>query len=127
MNKLMQVKSSLLLLFLAFFLTSPIYAEEKDYLLSPLPDSWQLEQQYFQTLPCDDAWWNTFNDTVLTELIRMAIANNFNVASALKRIEMASKEIGIARSGYYPTISLTSLHPFLSLITLPNVNNTKNN
>lgn len=107
MNQLMQVKSSLLLLFLAFFLTSPIYAEEKDYLLSPLPESWQLEQQYFQTLPCDDAWWNTFNDPVLTELIRMAIANNFNVASALKRIEMASKEIGIARSGYYPTISLS--------------------
>ena len=82
-------------------------AEENNYLLSPVPESWQLEQQYFQTLPCDDSWWTTFNDPVLTELIRMAIANNYNVASALKRIEMASKEIGMARSNYYPTISLS--------------------
>lgn len=82
-------------------------AENKDYLLSPLPDSWQLEQQNFQTLPCDDAWWNTFNDTVLTRLIHKAIENNYNVAAALKRIDMASKEIGMARSSYYPTIGIS--------------------
>ncbi|MCH5226557.1 MAG: efflux transporter outer membrane subunit [Muribaculaceae bacterium] len=87
-------------------LSSVSKAEEKDYLLSPLPESWQLEQQYYQTLPCDDAWWNTFNDPVLNELIRRSVANNYNMASALKRIEMASKEIGIARAGYFPSISI---------------------
>ena len=84
----------------------PAVAEEKDYLQTPLPESWQLEQQYFQTLPCEDAWWDTFNDPVLNELIQMAVTNNYNVASALKRIEMAKKEIGIARSSYYPQISI---------------------
>lgn len=84
-----------------------IFAKEKDYLEAPLPESWQLEQQNFQTLPCDDAWWTTFNDTILTELIRKAVENNYNVASALKRIEMASKEIGMAKSNYYPNISLS--------------------
>ena len=82
-------------------------AKENDYLLHPMPETWQLEQQNFQTLPSDDAWWNTFNDPVLTELIKRAISNNYNVASALKRIEMASKEIGIAKSSYYPSISLS--------------------
>lgn len=84
-----------------------VSAEEKDYLLSPLPESWQLEQQYYQTLPCDDAWWNSFNDPVLPQLIEMAVKNNFNVAAALKRIEMASKEIGMTKSGYYPTLGIS--------------------
>lgn len=83
-------------------------AEEKDYLESPLPEAWQMERQNYQTLPCDDAWWNTFNDPVLTQLIRMAIENNYNVASAIKRMEMASKETGIARANYFPSISLSA-------------------
>lgn len=82
-------------------------AKEKDYLNTPIPDSWQLEQQNFQTLPCEDAWWNTFNDPVLSKLINMAVENNYNVASALKSIEMASKEIGIARSAFYPNLSVS--------------------
>ena len=86
---------------------SPVYAEDKDYLQSPVPESWQLEQQNFQTLPCEDAWWNSFNDPVLSQLIDMAVENNYNVASALKRIEMASKEIGMTKAGYYPSISLS--------------------
>lgn len=89
------------------FLSFYAVAEEKDYLLSPLPETWQLEQQNFQTLPTDDAWWNSFNDPVLTQLISLAIKNNYNVASALKRIEMASKEIGMAKANYYPNISIS--------------------
>ncbi|MCH5225325.1 MAG: TolC family protein [Muribaculaceae bacterium] len=81
--------------------------EEKDYLQSPLPETWQFEQQYYQTLPCEDGWWAGFNDPVLTRLIEMAVENNYNVATALKRIEMASKEIGMTRAGYYPTIGLS--------------------
>lgn len=97
----------LIITFLALFQPS-INAEEKDYLQTPVPQTWQLEQQNFQTLPCDDQWWDTFNDPVLTQLIELAVANNYNVAAALKRIEMASKEIGMTRAGYYPTISLSA-------------------
>lgn len=78
-----------------------------DYLQTPLPETWQMERQNFQTLPCDDAWWETFQDPVLSQLIDMAIKQNYNVAAALKRIEMASKEIGMARSSYFPSISLS--------------------
>lgn len=83
-------------------------AENQDYLQNPIPQSWQLEQQYYQPNPCDDEWWTTFGDPVLIELIKMAVENNYNVASALKRIKMASKEIGMARSAYYPTLSVSA-------------------
>lgn len=83
-------------------------ADENDYLQVPVPEKWQMQQQYFQTLPTQDAWWSSFNDPVLTELIHMAVENNYNIASALKRIQMASKEIGMAKANYYPTISLNA-------------------
>ena len=81
-------------------------AAEKDYLHKPLPQEWQIQREHFQTLPTEDAWWQTFNDSVLTELIQLAVKNNYNVASALKRIQMASRQVGMAKAGYYPTISL---------------------
>lgn len=83
------------------------YAEDKDYLESPVPEQWQMTQEHFQTLPIEDAWWDTFNDPVLTRLIEMAVKNNYNIAVALKNIQIASKEIGIAKAGYYPSISLS--------------------
>ena len=66
-----------------------------------------MTQEIFQTLPSDDSWWNNFHNPVLTELINRAVKNNYNVASALKRIEIASKEIGMTKAGYYPTVSLS--------------------
>ena len=95
---------------LAFFITFPCLAEEnpEDYLDSTMPASWQAQQEYFQTLPTEDAWWETFNDPVLTQLIEKAVKNNFNVATAIKRIEMAKKEIRIAQAGSYPDISLSA-------------------
>lgn len=100
---------SLHIIFLVAFTLIPFLgkAEEKDYLQTSVPETWQMQQQYYQTLPCEDAWWQNFNDPVLTKLIEMAVENNYNIASALKRIQMASKEIGMARSGYFPTIGLS--------------------
>lgn len=101
-------RSHILMAILLVLWTLKTKAEEKDYLQTPLPEHWQLEQQYFQTLPCEDRWWASFQDPVLTQLIEKAVKNNYNVASAIKRIEMASKEIGMAKSSYYPTISLAA-------------------
>ncbi|MCH5241307.1 MAG: efflux transporter outer membrane subunit [Muribaculaceae bacterium] len=101
-------KIAFIIFCLSVSFSQAVLAEEKDYLESPIPETWQIRQQYFQTLPCDDQWWNSFNDPVLSELINKAVKNNFNIASALKRIEMASKEIGMAKANYYPTISLSA-------------------
>lgn len=103
----MKLNKFILLLLLGGY-TPLAFSEDKDYLNVPLPEQWQMEQQNYQTLPTEDKWWNSFHDPVLTQLISMAVENNYNVASAIKRIEMASKEIGITKAGYYPTISLSA-------------------
>lgn len=96
-----------ILLLISICLFSNLSAKEMDYLNNPLPESWQLEQQNFQTFPTEDTWWQTFNDPVLTALIQKAVENNYNLASAIKRIEMANKEVGMAKANYYPSISLS--------------------
>lgn len=75
-----------------------------DVLRDSLPEHWELDRQYFQTTPTDDRWWDTFNDPVLTGLLRRAVGNNFDVVAARSRIEAARQVCTAARSGYYPTV-----------------------
>lgn len=89
--------------FLSGILTAS--AHENDYLFSPVPEQWQMEQTFFQTSPVEDEWWKSFDDPVLTDLIEKAVRNNYNVAAAVKSIRMAEKSIRQAAAGYYPTIT----------------------
>lgn len=75
------------------------------YLHDSVPEAWQMTRQIYQTLPTDDAWWKTFNDPVLDSLINRAVANNYNVAAAIKRIELANKVVKEAQAAYFPTLS----------------------
>lgn len=77
------------------------------WLRDSVPAQWQMTPQATQTVPSEDAWWQTFNDPVLDSLINMAVANNYNVAAALKRIDMAQNAIRQAQAGYWPTLSLS--------------------
>ena len=70
-----------------------------------LPAGWQLESTYFQTTPTDDRWWDTFNDPVLTALIKRAVDNNFDVLAAARRIDAAAEVCRAAKAGYFPTVS----------------------
>ncbi len=73
-----------------------------------LPAAWQLDTRYFQTTPSDDRWWDTFNDPVLTALIRRAVENNYDVLAAQKRIEAARQTWRAAKGGYYPTLGVSA-------------------
>ena len=77
------------------------------WLYDSIPGSWQMTPEASQTLPTDDNWWHTFYDPMLDRLISKAVTNNYNVAAAVKRIEMAKKSIYEARAAYFPTISLS--------------------
>lgn len=68
-----------------------------------LPENWELDQQYFQTTPSDDKWWESFNDPILKALINRAVENNFNVLAAQQRIEAARQVSRATKGGYYPT------------------------
>lgn len=101
------MKFSMFLLFSA--LCATVAAEKtnpESYLINEMPESWQMTPQTQPVLPTDDEWWHIFKDRLLDHLIAKAIDNNFNLASALKRIEIARKGITEAKSGYAPTISL---------------------
>ena len=82
--------------------------QPEDRLLQPIPDKWDYVSQYNQKLPSEDDWWETFGDKTLDSLINMAERENYNVAAALARIEMAKKTLAAAKSAYFPTIGLSA-------------------
>ncbi len=78
-----------------------------EILRDSLPEHWSFTPQTTQTLPTEDNWWTHFNDSTLNFLMKKAIDNNYNVAMAVKRIEMARLAIKEAQSGYYPTVGVS--------------------
>lgn len=77
-------------------------------LSSPLPEHWLYVPDHLQTSPSEDRWWKEFGDTTLNYLISKAERNNYNVASAMKRIALAEKEMAITRSGYWPNVGVSA-------------------
>ncbi len=73
-----------------------------------LPSQWRYTEGLVQTLPSYDRWWDTFNDPLLDSLINIAENNSYNVKAAMKRMEVASKEISLARSAYSPTFGASA-------------------
>lgn len=73
-----------------------------------VPDRWQYVSEYVQTLPADDRWWQSFDDPTLDRLINLGIDNNYNLLTAVHRIEAARQTVRSARSGYYPNIGVTA-------------------
>jgi outer membrane protein, multidrug efflux system len=56
----------------------------------------------------DLPWWQVFNDETLTELIKTCLANNYDLASAVARVEQASQVAAQARSQYFPVLSYST-------------------
>lgn len=108
------VRKMLLLIWLGMMGIAPkILAGEPvenpyDKLRSPLPERWLYVPDHLQTSPSEDKWWKEFGDTTLNMLIAKAETNNYNVASALKRVELANKEMEITRAGYYPVLGASA-------------------
>lgn len=79
----------------------------REGLLEP-PESWGFSRAYSQTLPSDDRWWRQFEDPVLDKLIDMAENANFNIRTALRRMEIARQTIDQTKAGYYPTVGASA-------------------
>ncbi|MDE6317481.1 MAG: TolC family protein, partial [Muribaculaceae bacterium] len=76
--------------------------------MSKLPSQWQYVPEHMQSAPSDDAWWKQYDDSMLNALISKAESNNYNVASALKRIEIAKRQITAAQSSIYPVVDVSA-------------------
>jgi multidrug efflux system outer membrane protein len=53
----------------------------------------------------DEKWWEVFQDEQLRQLIRTALAQNYDVRIAAARILQAQAQLGITRSNQFPTIN----------------------
>jgi len=49
-------------------------------------------------------WWRNFNDPVLDSLVERAINQNLDLKAAAARVREARALLGVAESGYYPTV-----------------------
>lgn len=79
------------------------------YLNAPLPKEWEESGEVFQqTLPVDDHWWKSFQDTKLDSLIAIAVNRNYSVAMAINRISAARSNLWIERSNLFPSIGLNA-------------------
>ncbi len=51
------------------------------------------------------AWWDLFNDPVLSVLILDAAQSNLDLKAVVARLEQAQAQYGVARSQYWPTVN----------------------
>jgi multidrug efflux system outer membrane protein len=73
-----------------------------------LPQNWrELEAQEALTL-ADTPWWELFGDPALQELIRIALAENKDLAIAVERIEEARARWGFTRADLYPRVDASA-------------------
>jgi multidrug efflux system outer membrane protein len=63
------------------------------------------QQASFADLP----WWDVFKDDTLKELIKTSLANNYDLAAAVARVEQARQVAASARSEYFPAINYSTV------------------
>ena len=61
----------------------------------------QSQATSFADLP----WWRVFHDPQLQELIRTALKQNYDLQTAVERVNAARAQVGIARSNQFPQVS----------------------
>lgn len=55
----------------------------------------------------DLKWWEVFKDEKLQELIRAALAANYDLRDAVARVEEARATLGITRANQYPQLGVS--------------------
>ena len=81
--------------------------QAEKYPARPLPGEWQDKDPMFQqVLPPDDRWWTVFEDATLDSLISLAVDQNPSVLMAMHRMDMAKANLGMARSDFFPSLTL---------------------
>ncbi len=53
-----------------------------------------------------EEWWHIFQDMVLDKFEEEALKYNYDLKSAMARVEQAKANLSVSRSNYYPTINL---------------------
>ena len=81
---------------------------QKDILMEPLPDSFQEDEIFTQTIPEDDYWWQKFEDRALDSLITIATERNLSTLTAITNIRIAKAGWRMAQSSLMPSLNLSA-------------------
>lgn len=93
---------------LCSLLSSVSYSQTTEkYIERALPETWKEGRAFRQTLPVDDRWWEVFRDPLLDSLIAVAVRQNYDLAIAIDRIDMARANLNIQCGAYSPTFGVT--------------------
>ena len=70
-----------------------------------VPSAWRIADTEAAAIS-NIAWWDQFDDPVLSDLVRTALANNKDVDIATANVDQAFAQYGIVRSAQFPQVSL---------------------
>jgi len=69
-----------------------------------VPASWRLGATETREIS-NIAWWDQFEDPILSNLVRTALANNKDLAIATANVDQAAAQYGIVRSAQFPQVN----------------------
>src|SRR6516165_6405484 len=69
-----------------------------------VPTSWRLGTTEANEIS-NIAWWDRFQDPVLSNLVRTALANNKDLKVATANVDAAAAQYGIVRSAQFPQVN----------------------
>jgi multidrug efflux system outer membrane protein len=69
-----------------------------------VPATWRLEVSEAREIS-NIVWWDQFEDPVLSDLVRTALANNKDLEIATANVDQASAQYGIVRSAQFPEVN----------------------
>jgi len=69
-----------------------------------LPGGWRVSTSEASAIS-NVAWWDQFQDPVLSDLVRTALANNKDLEVAIANVDQASAQYGIVRSAQFPEVN----------------------
>ena len=69
-----------------------------------LPATWRLEAAEAHEIS-NIAWWDQFQDPILSNLVRTALANNMDLKIATASVDQAAAQYGIVRSAQFPQLN----------------------
>lgn len=103
------MKPIYLLTLLLYSLFLPVSAQQQPTELSSNPAILQDSVLNLgQELPSNDIWWQLFGDPTLESLIEKAMANNYDLANAIRNIGIARAKFRAERGNFFPSITAST-------------------
>jgi multidrug efflux system outer membrane protein len=68
------------------------------------PTEFYAQRQITTSSEAELAWWGLFKDPVLQSLIREALKNNYDLQTAVARVQQERALAGVTRSEYFPQV-----------------------